>query len=175
MDQLLGRIEDWFAKKDHYFRVFADSDSRLEGWFKAELLVLFDGLRRQNELQDFDREHEVQGSKSMERYQIDFRLKIQDQYHYCELKALCISQALGTPRNLKFYFRDDHVGVIKDLRKLTALSLQNSWFLAFVYPSPDLEAWSEAISSIPSELSQWKPTTPPPAASRPLYVSLWRG
>jgi hypothetical protein len=34
--------------------------------------------------------------------------------HLCELKAPCISQAAGAPRNLQFYFRDDHVGLIKE-------------------------------------------------------------
>lgn len=31
-------------------------------------------------------------------------------------------QAAGTPRNLHFYFRDDHVGLIKDFKKLDELS-----------------------------------------------------
>ena len=55
------------------------------------------------------------------RFQIDFKIQLNGDEHLCELRALCISQAAGTPRNLKFYFPDDHVGLIKDVQKLAKL------------------------------------------------------
>jgi hypothetical protein len=83
--------------------------------------VLLNRLTRQGHLDGFERETRITSPKDGRRRQIDFRLRIQGETHLCELKALCISQAAGTSRNLHFYFRDDNVGVIKDFKKLDEL------------------------------------------------------
>ncbi len=44
MEALLKEIETWFAAKREHLTTFAKFDSRVEGWFKAELLVLFGRL-----------------------------------------------------------------------------------------------------------------------------------
>jgi len=41
MEVLLPHISRWFLDKHEHFTAFAQADSRIEGWFKAELLVLF--------------------------------------------------------------------------------------------------------------------------------------
>ncbi|HRJ41777.1 MAG: hypothetical protein KJZ86_18365, partial [Caldilineaceae bacterium] len=41
MEILLSHISEWFLNKREHFAAFAQADSRIEGWFKAELLVLF--------------------------------------------------------------------------------------------------------------------------------------
>ena len=114
MQVLLPHISKWFLDKREHFTVFAQMDSRIEGWFKAELLVLFNRLLANEVIEKFDREANVLSPKDGRRKRVDFRLHIQGQDHACELKALCISQAAGSPRNLCFYFRDNHVGLIKD-------------------------------------------------------------
>jgi hypothetical protein len=111
MDILFPHISRWFLDKQEHFTVFAQADSRIESWFKAELLVLFNRLVANQVLEKFEREANVISPKDRKRKQVDFRLQIQGQTHLCELKALCISQAAGTPRNLYFYFRDNHVGL----------------------------------------------------------------
>jgi len=40
MNRLLPYLQDWFLQKEEHFVAFANADSRLEGWFKAEMLVL---------------------------------------------------------------------------------------------------------------------------------------
>ncbi len=174
MRSLIGPITDWFSGKQDYFRVFAAADSRLEGWFKAELLVLFDKLKREGVIEAYDRELNVHSPSGDKRNQVDFAIRIGGERHLCELKALCISQAAGTPRNLAFYFRDDSVGIIKDLRKLDTLRQQNTWLLAFIYPEPDLADWQQVTSSVSVEFRHWQAVTSPQSPVRAFFVSLWR-
>jgi len=47
MENVIERIEKWFAAKEGYFKSFARNDTRIESWFKAELLVLFEQLTSQ--------------------------------------------------------------------------------------------------------------------------------
>lgn len=175
MEVLLPHISKWFLDKQEHFTAFARADSRIEGWFKAELLVLFNRLVANQVIEKFEREANVPSPKDGKRKQVDFRLHMQGQEHLCELKALCISQAAGTPRSLHFYFRDDHVGLIKDFKKLDEIAGQNKWVIAFVYPAPDSKEWSNAVVSLPSALKHWRPVTSPSGFPNWVYISLWKG
>jgi len=168
-------IDRWFSAKREYIEIFSKADTRIEGWFKAEMLFLLTQLVEKGQVSDFKREEGVRSPKSGKRKQVDFRINSNGIDHYCELKALCISQAAGTPRNLGFYFRDDHVGLIKDFRKLDELNIKNKWVLGFVYPSPDIASWTTVANALPSGLSHWKPITAPKSKSEPLFISLWQG
>jgi hypothetical protein len=172
LETLLPLIVDWFKDRRGHLDVFAQADCRLEGWFKGELLVLFSKLVKDGVLSGFEREANVPVPGG--RLQIDFRLRLGDQTHLCEVKALCISQAAGTPRNLKFYFRDDKLGLFKDFRKLNSIAATNKWLLAFVYPVPEQLAWESALGLRPSDLNQWVPFNAPLAGSPGLFVSLWQ-
>lgn len=174
MEVLVKDIRKWFDAKREYLAAFACADCRVEGWFKGELLVLFDQLQRTGRLERFEREANVPVLGTGRRTQVDFRLSIKNAVHLCELKALCISRAAGTPRNLKFYFRDDHVGLLKDFRKLDSLQGTNKWLIAFVYPRPQVDDWDAAVNSLPTELRHWGPITSPNGAANDLFVSLWR-
>lgn len=174
MDALVKDIRDWFNTKREYLAAFACTDSRVEGWFKGELLVLFDRLRLEGRLAEFKREANIPVLGTGRRTQVDFRLSIENAVHLCELKALCISRAASTPRNLKFYFRDDHVGLLKDFRKLDSLQEANKWLIAFVYPRPREDDWIAAVDSLPTDLRHWEPITSPNGSADDLFVSLWR-
>ncbi len=175
MEVLLPHISKWFLDKREHFTAFAQADSRIESWFKAELLVLFNRLVVNQVVESFEREAKVISPKDGRRKQVDFRLQIQGQTHLCELKALCISQAAGTLRNLHFYFRDDHVGLIKDFKKLDEIASQNKWVIAFVYPAPDSKEWSNAVVSLPSTLKHWRPVTSLSGFPNWMYIALWKG
>lgn len=172
MEVLLTYISKWFLDKQEHFRAFAQADSRIEGWFKAEPLVLFNRLVASQVIEKFEREASVPSPRDRK---VDFRLYIQGQDHLCELKALCISQAAGTPRNLHFYFRDDHVGLIKDFKKLDEIGNPNKWVIAFVYPAPDSKEWNNAIASLPSTLRHWRPITSISDFPDRMYIALWKG
>ncbi len=176
VNTLLPYIRNWFLPKEEYFVAFANADSHIEGWFKAEMIILLNRLRQQGIVDEFQRELNVPTPNGpRQRNQIDFRICLQGQTHLCELKALCISQAAGTPRNLQFYFRDDHLGIIKDLKKLDALPNRDSkWVLGFVYPSPDPANWSRTILSLADDLNHWKCVTKPQDFPRFVFMSLWK-
>lgn len=175
MDTILPFIKEWFLGKQEHFVAFSQADSRVESWFKAELLVLLGRLKRQGHLDDFKREARIKSPKDGKRKQIDFRLHIQGETHLCELKALCISQTAGTPRNLRFYFRDDNVGIIKDFKKLDELADPNKWLLGFTYPSPEPREWAQAITSLPHALRHWLPVTRPQDFPEFVFLALWKG
>ncbi len=172
MEAILESIRDWFLAKRDYLVAFAEADSRLEGWFKAELLLLFPKLVHDKLLDEFDREHNVR--TPLGRKQIDFRLITRGEINVCEVKAMCISQAAGTPRNLAFYLRDDHVGLIKDFKKLDAISSGNKWVLGFVYPNPGVTQWSAAVESLPVNFKHWQCISNPENYPEYLFVSVWR-
>jgi hypothetical protein len=175
MEVLLPHISQWFRDKQEHFTAFAKADSRIEGWFKAELLVLFNRLVASRVIEKFDREASVRSPIDGKRKQVDFRIQIQGQEHLCELKALCISQAAGTPRDLFFYFRDNQVGLIRDFKKLDEIARHRKWVIAFVYPAPDSREWSKVVESLPSTLKHWKPVTSPDDFPKWVYMAFWKG
>lgn len=173
MKHLLPQIREWFEPKTEHLLVFARADCRLEGWFKGELLVLFSRLQREHRISAFEREANVPVIATGKRTQVDFRIDLNGDEHLCEIKALCISQAGGTPRNLQFYCRDDQLGLIKDFRKLDQLQGKNKWVLGFVYPKPGESHWTRAVDSLASEFHHWKMVTPLSEANDVLFVALW--
>jgi len=175
MEVLFPYITKWFVDKQEHFTAFAQADSRVEGWFKAEMLVLFNRLVASRLIEKVEREANVSSPKDGKRKQVDFRIYIQGQVHLCELKALCISQAEGTHRNLRFYSRDNQVGLIKDFKKLDEISDLNKWVIAFVYPAPDSNEWSNTIASLPSLLRHWRTVTIPRDFPSWIYIALWKG
>ncbi|NIO36528.1 hypothetical protein GTO27_02370 [Candidatus Bathyarchaeota archaeon] len=151
MEGLVPNINKWFLQRKEYFDAFARNDTRVESWFKAELLVLLTRLKREREIEAYEREPNLYDNGG-KRSQIDFSVTVNGTKHYVELKALCISQAKGTPRNLPFYFRDDEVGMMKDFKKLDRIESTNKWIIAFIYPKPDEETWDAVIG----RPSHWK-------------------
>ncbi|MGQ9847912.1 MAG: hypothetical protein ACUVQP_10510 [Bacteroidales bacterium] len=176
MESLLPHFKNWFLKeKKKHFTAFAQSDSRIEGWFKAELIVLFNQLAASGVIDKFERKANVPSPKDGKRKRVDFRIHFQGRKHLCELKALCISRAAGTSRNLHFYFRDNRVGLIKDFKKLDEIASQDKWVIAFVYPSPDSKEWSDTAALLPSKLKHWRPVTSLSDFPESAYIALWKG
>jgi len=172
VEDILQSVRDWFLSKQEHFTAFAEADTRLEGWLKGELIVLLNRLSQRELVERFKREANIATSTGCKR--IDFRLRVSGEIHLCELKALCISQAAGTPRNLPFYFREGHVGLIKDFRKLDALPSKNKWVLGFVYPNPELRQWTQMIASLPEDLRHWQCITSPEDFPDYLFISVWK-
>ena len=147
-------IRTWFLGRQDHFVAFAQADARLEGWLKGELIVL---LRRRSDLIDqFESEAKTQTRSG--RRQVGFRVWLRGAVHSYELKALCISQASGTLRKLRFHFREDHVGLIKDSRELDSIPdipARRRWAMGLAYPAPGAGEWAEAAASLPRRLGHW--------------------
>lgn len=173
MEKVLTELDRWFLAKENEVKVFAQNDSRLEGWFKGEMLILLDRLKRQSIISWYNREASLySGGK---RHQVDFELKIGEARHLVELKAPCISQAQGTPRNLNFYFSDGNMGLFTDMRKLNGLDTPNKWLIAFIYPRPSDRAWTAAVTRVPRDLAHWHCLTKIDAYPSHLFISVWKG
>lgn len=170
MDKIIKNIDKWFLPRKEHFDIFAENDTRVESWFKAELLVLFSRLKRETVIHGFEREPSLYDEKG-KRSQIDFSLTDEGVKHYVELKALCISQSKGTPRNLSFYFRNDNVGIMKDFKKLNKAKVKNKWAVAFIYPKPDKEDWKK----VTNELDNWRCITKLEDYPNHLFIALFKG
>ncbi len=170
---LYREIRSWFLIRREYLVAFADADSRLEGWFKAELLLLLGKMKKQGRLDGFEREVNPIPPGQGRRKQVDFQIEVRGTEHLCELKALCISQAGGTPRDLNFYFRNDYLGLLTDFRKLDTLQATHKWVLAFVYPRPARPAWAKAAASLPKSLQHWRCLTRPEDFPEFLFIAVW--
>lgn len=166
MEILLPNLQSWFEQKREYFAVFTQHDSRVEGWFKGELLLFL----KQQEGVNYQCEIHAPHSKK----RVDFQIIFENQVHWVELKALTIGQAKGQ-RDLAFYFRDNDKGLIKDFRKLDRLvNLPHKWVLAFVYPTPAIQKWQNQIKNLPADLHHWQSVTAPQQSSH-FFISLWKG
>lgn len=170
MEKLLQYINKWFINKEEYLRYFIKVDTRLEGWFKGELILLLNKLKKTGVIDDFFIEKKFYVGR--QRKQVDFYILINNVDHILEMKALCISQARGTPRNLKFYFRNDNVGLIKDFKKLNAINHQNKWVIAFIYPNPSYIEWNRII--LPKDVGEWKCITQPINFPDFIFIALWK-
>ncbi len=178
MESILGNIKEWFLGREHVIRIFAEHDSRVEGWFKGEMLGCLDGLYRRHMVDEFEREFTVgeKGWGKMHQQKIDFRIRIQQEDYLCELKAMCISQTYGTGRNLDFYFRENSsVGLWKDFRKLEALnSATFPWILSFVYPAPSMEKWDQTLHKWGRSVADWRCITSPEDYPEWLFIGCWQ-
>lgn len=128
--------------------------------------MLFTRLWEAGVIEWFERETSIPAPDGGKRKQVDFKL-------LCELKALCISRTAGTPRNLHFYFREDHLELLKDLRKPDTLGYPNRWMLAFVYPAPSIAEWNRAVGRLPDDLKHWKSITRVEDFPDRVYIALW--
>lgn len=178
MDTLLSRISDWFLKKEDWLRIFARHDSRVEGWFKGEMLVCLEQLRNGEHIDEFEREFTV-GAKGwgvQGQLKIDFRIRRGGQDQLCELKAMCISQAYGTGRDLDFYFRPkENKGLTKDFLKLATLaSGQPLWILSFLYPAPSRQDWDLALRKWEKVISPWRCLTTPASYPDWFFLGCWK-
>lgn len=172
MIEILPYINNWFFSKQSYLESFSRNDSRLEGWFKGELFLLFDILRTQNIIDDFDREfrinNEVAGIN-----QIDFRLRVNNNFNFLEIKSLCISQT-HTQRDLNFYFRDNNLGLINEFRRLDLINNNLKWILGFIYPRPNENDWNNVCLNINPEFNHWECVSNINNSTDFIFISLWK-
>jgi len=89
-------MKEYFLQEEEHLRAFIENDTRVESWFKAELMVLLSRLKKEGVIDTFEREHSFHTDDK--RSQIDFSITIGRITYLVELKALCISQSKGTAR-----------------------------------------------------------------------------
>lgn len=175
MLELTKHIITHFDSKQRYHKLFAESDSRVEGWYKGEMIFLLQQLKEKKEIVDFHREHKID-SEGETRYSVDFMIELSGKKKVLvELKAVCISQAAGTPRSLNFYFGKTHVGLVKDFKKLDQIKdFKEKYVIGFVYPKPDEQLWKDGLKKLNTSYEGWSCVSNFNEASKDCFVSVWQ-
>jgi hypothetical protein len=172
---LIAHIKTHLDGKQKYHKLFAESDSRVEGWYKGEMIFLLQQLKDKGAIVDFHREHKIAGEGEA-RYSVDFMIELTgNKSILVELKAVCISQAAGTPRSLNFYFGKTHVGLVKDFKKLDQIKgFKEKYVIGFVYPKPDEQVWNKGLKKLNSSYDGWSCISNFNEASKECFVSVWQ-
>lgn len=79
---------------------------QLEGWFKGELLTLFDRLQAERIIGDLDREVRLGNGR------IDLHLTLEDGAHWVELKQWLVGIQRGTRYGPSDYLGDTQTGIV---------------------------------------------------------------
>ena len=170
MMEIFRAMIEYFNNKVDYINVFDRNDVRVEGWFKGELLVFFDRLKKQGIIQDYSREKLIRVGET--RRQIDFEIKSKDIANLIEIKAMPIAKKKGTPRDLGFYFTENNNGILNDFTKLESINMQNAnkWIICFINPKPAKKEWEEKIKVINKG---WTLRTNLEEFQDDYYVAIW--
>src|SRR5260221_8946873 len=109
MIELLPRMKQYFDTTQNRFICFRNMGFQSEGWFKGELLTLFSEFQREGIIQELDREVMV-GTKK-----VDIKIRLNETYHWIELKHWLIGEQKGVSYNPSSYFGDtSSVGITGD-------------------------------------------------------------
>lgn len=168
MERILPRIREHFLAKSEELNAFARQGTRVEGWFKGEMIVLLDRLKTQRLVDDFDREPCLYPPNR--KLQVDFRVTLAGALQLVQIRSLCITR----PRKLRSYFREDSDGLPKDMWQLSEFGAPESkWVFTFIFPRPDVAEWQAATAGLPADLGRWTCVTQPSDYPDHLFLSLW--
>ncbi len=135
MIELLPRLKQHFDTTQDRLICFHHLGFQSEGWFKGELVTLFSHLQHDGIIQELDREVKVDGGR------VDARIRLNDTYHWIELKHWLIGDQRGVSYNSSFYFTDrGSVGITHDVDKLDTL-IGHHWMLLLLTANPGSQEW----------------------------------
>jgi len=145
---LFRQIDDYFLTPERLQRVelFSFYARNVEGWFKGELLYLFNSLEKSGRVGPWGSEVRVTADGKQ---RADFRATLADGPIYLELKTLFHGVQAGQAVDLGIYFprTADGVGITGDVIKLLRATEGNKVLLLFVHPRPSHEKWSAMMES----------------------------
>ena len=146
VDDLFGAIDDCFLDSSKLEKVaaFTRAQRQVEGWFKGELIYLFDALLGENRISTWEPEARL-GDSSRKR--CDFVVGVDGTPVFLELKALYHGEQRAARFGLDIYLYKDDVGIWGDVVKLAGLSQGVGYNLLFIYPRPDPTVWTRQIDA----------------------------
>lgn len=138
-DDFFAQIGSYFSTNLDYPAAFAQHRMRKEGWFQGELCHLFSRWQESKRLSDdwrcelpireaFPQDDWLSYPRQNER--IDFRVSVNQQHVYVEVKSVYVAPPGEEPR-LSWI----HKEIKGDLYKLKLCKPGNKFCLIFVYPS----------------------------------------
>jgi hypothetical protein len=148
--------------------LFTKAQRQVEGWFKGELIYLFNKLCGQSEMHSWDCESLVNATS---RGKCDFVVSL-DTRVWLEVKALYHGLQRTSPIGLDIYLYKDSIGIWGDTVKLSSLKDSEAYHLLFIYPRPDPDRWKVLLDRyrlrvVPIELAESSRSTDYP---RELYI-----
>lgn len=139
MIELLPAMKQYFDRMQNRFSCFCHLGFQSEGWFKGELLTFFSELQQGAVIQELNREVTVGTNR------VDIRIRLNETYHWIELKHWLIGKQKGTHYNPGFYFGDPtSVGITKDIDKLCTL-MGCRWMLILLTANPGRDEWLSGV------------------------------
>lgn len=131
-----------------HVRAFRRAESQIEGWFKGEMIVLLDAMKREGRVAKFEyaREHVVAGS----RRKYDFVIAGDGVSHAVEIKAWLIGKQEGTTYNAYWYFTDTGSPLEADAAKLKPWSEGRKFIIAYCYCRPEVDDWRLGVKAFRS-------------------------
>lgn len=152
MIELLPSLTQHFEMTQDRFRCFTQLGFQSEGWFKGELVTLFNQLQNEGIIQELDREVKV------EKGRVDVRIRLNNTYHWIELKHWLIGNQKGVSYNPYFYFSDSTVGITHDIDKLNTLT-DHRWMLLLLTANPGTQAWEIGIEKFNNKFTPRRVTS----------------
>ena len=146
VSDLFRAIDDYFldAAKLAKVEAFTRAQRQVEGWFKGELISLFEALLAENRISTWETEVKVGGGS---RKRCDFVVGVDGTPVFLELKALYHGEQRAARFGLDIYLYKDDVGIWGDVVKLSGLSEGVGYNLLFIYPRPDPTVWARQIDT----------------------------
>ncbi len=125
--------EDLIKYKKNYLQLFSKLQIQIEGWYRGELMKYFDD--NVHELTNKNREVKIPDQEPGKRKKADFKIKINGNCCWIELKHLLIGNQINKSNSFKldFYFKDyNSSSIVNDIDKLKSVKPDPAYILAFV-------------------------------------------
>ena len=119
--------------KKEYLQLFSKLQIQIEGWFRGELMKYFND--NVHELTNKNREVKIPDQEPGKRKKADFKIKINGNCCWIELKHLLIGNQINKSNSFKldFYFKGYNLSsIVNDIDKLKSVKPDPAYILAFV-------------------------------------------
>lgn len=128
-----------------HVRAFHRGESQIEGWFKGEMIVLLDEMKRAGKVAGFEhaREHTVEGGRK----KYDFVIAAEGETHAVEIKSWLIGKQKGDTYNAYWYFTDTGTPLEADAAKLKLWKKGRKVIIAYCYRRPEVDDWRLGVKA----------------------------
>ena len=144
---LLPPLREHFDSLEDRLVLFARQGIQVEGWFKAETLLVLSRLLSEGTIEALDREVRFPEGR------VDITFTYRGQLHLVEIKHWLVGHQREYEYDTDFYFTDrTSVGILPDVSKLARIhSLGAKWLMLFVTARPEPDVWDKGVSTFNSK------------------------
>ena len=118
--------------KHEYLTLFSKLQIQIEGWFRGELMHYLKEINY--ELTPDNREIKIPNQGPKERKKVDFKIKINDEWCWIELKHILIGYQKSKDNRFKlldYFMSNNSFSVTKDIEKLKKVNPDPAYVLCF--------------------------------------------